>query len=595
MPDLEEAKRDVERLLTVRGISRVVYVDDNFAGFSVEEVLARLDVVSPGSRGKAAPELAGIPWDAPDEDVWKAKVRAEWDELSNASRQQIFQRIVLERSAETASQYRIDEAAASRMGSVFSDLTGLEYRAMPLAEWQTSGSNLLETSREYGTLFLFDLNFENESTAGGNNKTGWGLVQEVLSSEAAGENAVCGLVTHLVDKGQEQEEWLRESSDRLLPKEKFLIASKIRLSEDDVQGFVHMLKLTVLNKPCNQLARKVAEILGNSVEHAKQEVLKMNVFDFEDVVARSSKNEGVWEPDTLFRLFGIFVREVARHQAAGDEQVNTLVQTLRQTSHIATSSVEEPKSTSWKIRRQELYETGPHLNGFHMPIELGDIFQKNPGEKKYILIGQPCDLMVRPDGKRNWELSHVFLARVYQKLPGEDQIAKDPRRYGMVCELPYFGEGDGMPWYVRFPDFHPVSLFVLDMCVFQDDGSASIGVGDECPGIVIPAWRARHEKMKAKAGQLLVRYQSLVAAPMDAGQARDAALPRSSLGEEALFSSSINAERDRIQYGCKRVGRLCYPASSEILHRFLSYWARAALDHDFAAQAYALMQEVPDQ
>ena len=55
-----------------------------------------------------------------------------------------------------------------------------------------------------------------------------------------------------------------------------------------------------------------------------------------------------------------------------------------------------PYSDKVKIRHKEIYSNGELINSLHKPIENGDIFQIN--DEKFILVAQPCDMMVRGKG-----------------------------------------------------------------------------------------------------------------------------------------------------------------------------------------------------
>jgi hypothetical protein len=74
----------------------------------------------------------------------------------------------------------------------------------------------------------------------------------------------------------------------------------------------------------------------------------------------------------------------------------------------STGSVWEP------VRRLEWFEDEADVNGQYLPIELGDLFRiGGKTDKLFVLVAQPCDLMVRQDGKqpgtRHHTVSHAML------------------------------------------------------------------------------------------------------------------------------------------------------------------------------------------
>jgi hypothetical protein len=146
-----------------------------------------------------------------------------------------------------------------------------------------------------------------------------------------------------------------------------------------------------------------------------------------------------------------------------------------------------------------MYEPGEYINGLHLPIEAGDIFQKAEGNstKLFILIGQPCDLMVRTsNGQRQPELTDVLLA----------ELAPLDKQKLYTELLPYFGDDRSKLYYVMFRRIHMIDPCVLDLCVFNSDGAAMIDPAAACPSRLTPAWKKRFEVSCRKARSILTRY-----------------------------------------------------------------------------------------
>ena len=108
------------------------------------------------------------------------------------------------------------------------------------------------------------------------------------------------------------------------------------------------------------------------------------------------------------------------------------------------------RTECWRVRRLEDYEESENINKYYMPIDLGDIFEK-PGGKQFILVGQPCDLMGRLDGKRDHSVSEITTSR----------IEKRPTAFH---ELRHFDSQSGEGVYVSFNKKHNDKL--LDSLLF---------------------------------------------------------------------------------------------------------------------------------
>ena len=95
-----------------------------------------------------------------------------------------------------------------------------------------------------------------------------------------------------------------------------------------------------------------------------------------------------------------------------------------------------PYSERLKLRHQEIYEAGELINSLRKPIDNGDIFTITEGEKKgkkFILVAQECDLMVRgEDGKRGARIAILLEIETYseKKLLKEinDKYEKDSKK-----------------------------------------------------------------------------------------------------------------------------------------------------------------------
>jgi len=199
-----------------------------------------------------------------------------------------------------------------------------------------------------------------------------------------------------------------------------MLASKDRMNDPAV-GFAMMIKLALINPLCRQFRSQVTAVIKESIEKAIARVDEINVYELERMVFAASSTEGVWEPDTMFRLFGIYQRAEARILAKASNMLSQTADNIRAVSGVTTdSAVDRP--ASWKIRRLEMYEDTGYLNQHFLPTELGDVYEGKNG-KKYILLSQPCDLMVRSNGCRKGSVYEAVVAKVIDQVPEKPEGA----------------------------------------------------------------------------------------------------------------------------------------------------------------------------
>jgi hypothetical protein len=260
--------------------------------------------------------------------------------------------------------------------------------------------------------------------------------------------------------------------------------------------------------------------------------------------------------------------------------------------------------------------------------------------KLFILVAPPCDLMMRQDGKRHHTVENGLLLeatpvevskRATEKLPiqidekqaiqngakateqtkepeqegrsdtdtestaeatevdskagkrnpeqpgkngntEEEKDSEDELSFKFRLEF-YEHERD---WDVNLRKMHYINLDVLDLCVFRDDGTASISAGDEPAILMSESWRARFPRVQKKFGKACRRYADLMRIK---GMKQSDALK---LALNVSLGNLLEAQaRDTsIGYDIKRVGRLKQPRAGALLARFAHSISRDAFEHD---------------
>jgi hypothetical protein len=222
------------------------------------------------------------------------------------------------------------------------------------------------------------------------------------------------------------------------------------------------------------------------------------------------------------------------------------------------------------VAHKEIYEDGEQINTLHLPIALGDVFERADGAR-YVIVAQPCDLEIRRKGVRNPDLSHVVLARINA---GEEA---DKRGFA-AFELPYYEPGKAESAYVQLGRPKTVRAAVLDSCVLNEDGRARLEIEAEPAAPLLPYWRLRREVLVKIFKKALTDGAKL-------GPNASAESGRAIAGHFTLDPfkiSMLDAEAKVIEWDCRRVRRICDPYARALLARFSQYYARDAYLHDFA-------------
>ena len=573
---MDKVRSSAATLLDSVGVARIVVVDDEYAE-RVEELIGICAALG-GEEAARLPHLETIGFAAPP-DVWAEQLRSKWGELDRLDRRETvsaarrLQSAGSESTADgAAAEQSGDDMAAASLERILGSLGSLEFVTLSLAEWEGRREEILADESAPTTLLFFDRGYAEERS--GTDDEGFRLVRDA-QSRASG---YCGLITHTVSVDEEYEAWHRMAYEHELDADRFVVVSKGRLNSEppDYYGFLGMLRLTALSDRYAQVRRLAWSIFQTSLEDAKEALEELSVVDFDRIVFASSMKEGVWEPDTLLRVFGILMRRAAGVRLHSNTSVADVAATARRVSaapkQIADAVGRQGESTAaLRMQRYEIYAAGEELNPWLTPLELGDIFRIGSDGKHCILLAQPCDLMVRKKGFRAYEdrLLGRMAAVAEIGWPGQN---KEGAKWG---EMPFFMGDNGDSAFVNFARIHQVLLSVLDLCALRADGAAAIDTTGDCPEVLTEAWQKRFNELKEHFSGALKVHRKLANAGLDGEAAL--ALP----GASATLKVEKAAVGGTVRYGFTRVMRLRQPWSGALLTALAQYQARAAFEHHF--------------
>lgn len=600
-------REHAQLLFTAIGVQRIIVVDDEYAILEVEELLGICTELDPTLAAELA-YLDNVDFSA-DREIWVGIVREEWTKLNNAERRSLLEQARTLRNVASpepsgqspAAEEQADTKAATSLDIVLSQLPGCEYITLSLSQWRSQADKFLDDDKTATTVLLFDRDFGREEE--GTEQEGVKLIRYAQRKDVR----YCGLISRTVPLEGETDAWSEIAADHGLERDKFVVVSKERLTSDppDFYGFLRMLRFVALSGRYSVVKKMAWSIFEESVTEAKATVDQLSVLDFDRIVFESSRQEGVWEPETLFRVFDILMRRAARSGLYLTSDISEAVAEARRISlipeKIARALGEERTSAeAQKIQRFESYESDEELNRCHLPIELGDIFEDASNHQRYILLAQPCDLMVRGTGKRSYEdRRHGRTGALVELIvdPGDEDSSeettegerakekkareektKERMAQGIWVELPFYDADPRRSAFANFAKVHQVQLAVLDLCALRADGIAAINVDTACPDLVIAPWKRRYGRLQRFFEAALSRYRQLEETQLS--ELKSLALPLAS--GTVQFQASGNDKT--VEYSLKRVMRLRQPRSGALLTALTQFQARAAFKHPFERQ-----------
>lgn len=366
------------------------------------------------------------------------------------------------------------------------------------------------------------------------------------------------MLTHSVSHADAEGLRAQIAKEQKLRKSQFAVLSKHRESEAVEKNLRLSIRTVMTQRACVEIAERVAALSMNEFEVAIDSMLSESIFDLDHVVFQNSLSEGALELEVLSRILALRQRVRLERELFTDAEVRQEIAQLRKlrgVEELAASS-EEFSETLRAWRRDELFDPAERVNSANAPIRCGDIFKKDGGGKYFLLLAQPCDIALRPDGTRKSE--QAFFVEV--KKRGRD-LNESSRNHVLPALL------DADEWVVDFINWGVVNLRPLDLCAFRNDGSAKFARASTLPAGLLPGLEKRFNRVAEK-----VRNSPNVV---------PAELSRLTISER-IPGGEVKASAQEIFLPFSRVGRLRSPWSIEAYASFSAYLTRTAFEHDFA-------------
>jgi hypothetical protein len=231
-----------------------------------------------------------------------------------------------------------------------------------------------------------------------------------------------------------------------------------------------------------------------------------------------------------------------------------------------------------ELRALEFERPGEQLNALLAPIACGDVFrlilEKNDQtvEKLAVLLANPCDLVLRPDGVR--KLRRGWLVEVVKKTKAEvaelerAEMTRPPIGYVLNT-----GQHDGdIAYLFRNSNVESVDLDALDLCWTNVSGFGSLEPTEAQAafGFVLPAQQKRLEHLARRVND--DKFATMELWGYRVALTRESATP-AQIG--ALTSAA------KVSYPIAREWRLGGEFASAVLLALSHSIARPVFGHDY--------------
>lgn len=600
-----KAIETTKKLLDAENIAHIIYIDDKFdIDGQKEEYKARLIKFKNENSFIVNERFKSIDWSGPTP-RFESLISELWENALDKSELlfEVCSHIIDEESANIIPALEIEKCYGSRI------------KLMTPDQWFSDDFKLIK-ELEVGkkALCLFDFEFQSGNKLV-NGRNGVELAKLLIEDKDCAGRVVCGIFSHKFNEEQEDEFRIKYSKEFMIEKSKFSTISKRRFAFDpQIIGFAEGIKNLLMLPYVEQLKNESLLVLNDSNRRAGERIHEMTPKTFNQIIQKSSLNEGVWEISTLFRLYGILSKEENYNKIADPlvrHKFNDSIKRIREIELNETGynfSIENQQLTD--LRNSELYLNDLVINRLHLPLANGDIF--NIKGKEYILLVQPCNLALRAKlencGKRdyNYDVGMLIPLRL---------IAKE--KLNIVSEEVKIAESSDKFYVAYFPGFLNLSLEILDLCVFDIKGKASIDFSLTLLNndVIHFPWKKRYEyiyKSLLNYETKILEFNSVkesvtksINQKRKILQSADSETKKSLAKEILLLQNNLNNTEKRlfeisdlskfkidcskiydeksrtIDMSIQRIRHYKSPYSDDLLQKFMLYLSRNAFEHDF--------------
>lgn len=344
------------------------------------------------------------------------------------------------------------------------------------------------------------------------------------------------------------------------------------------------------------LRRVLEEVLGaarpkfvEAYDHARAGLLAIRPEALEAYVFERGALEGISVMHVVERAVASVTSERMRRFFAVDPAVRAAVRKLRALG--STKLDVEPAIPAEELgsmMQAEAWDDDETVNGSLSPLSCGDVFELDAQEeatrtlsRRFLLLGQPCDIALRPDGGRNDETAMLVLLR-----EANGSSATGTRRVPLRFPV------QDRRWFCDLRQVATASLPVLDLATFRTDGRVRLDVGHERAADLLDGQLAVYARRVAASDLALA--DGAVEAPD--GFVREGLLLTSStarcfapirLGvlkaEAAVTGNPPMPQRPRrVTWHLRRCGRVRADHAAAVLEDILHNMGRAAFDLDYS-------------
>jgi hypothetical protein len=452
----------------------------------------------------------------------------------------------------------LNPAQFSIIGTSLSNAETLSFK-----QWHSRATDILEDASQ-STLILVD---REDSIDGYGREAGDDILKDIITRAP---KTLCIMLTHRASAPEVGDLRRTLSSKTSLPLHQVFVLSKRdigpRTDDADVK-FALALKAAMLQRFCVDVTTEAISGMANDALSYADDLSMLSIDEVDEAIFGSSMTEGASEIGVVTRILMLRQRMAMQlHLASRAQEHIELLQRIRKVREQrlpADSTLAPPRpSVVYDWRRAEIIDPGELINPINSPLACGDVFFQTQTQRKYVLLAQPCDLVVRSltdgdctAGERNRDEG------LFAELVPDNRVKTNTNRFFVLERAE-----QEKHWIIDFKSVFAIDMRLLDLAVINPTGAVEWLRDQEKSKTLLPGWEVRYEHCKTDFS----------------GTPIPACYQCPCLASRLDITLSHNEEEGSFRWPLKRVGRIRPPYSHAILGAYAAYMSRAAFEHDFS-------------
>jgi hypothetical protein len=370
------------------------------------------------------------------------------------------------------------------------------------------------------------------------------------------------------------------------------VIAKQRLFElEDDRDIEETLRISIkragLRRSLSEVVFRAQSTVHAAFGSAAAGLLRVPPEQLEAYVFERGYKEGVSELHVVERVLTSHIAQELRMFFGTDRDVIISTRRLRALRAIELKAVPtDPDPNLAAFRLAEVWESEELINSALAPIACGDVFEADSHEnsvknivRKFILLAQPCDIALRPEGKERSQKT-AFLVPL-TKVKGKVTSEKNAKLPLLPCKL---GEDH---WACDFRNATTIKTAILDLASFRTDGRVRVDENQEPPIDLLEAQHRIYQKRTAPLSKAIqfaqttgdnIALQLCFSAEGDFKHFHFGVLHEGSAEDKGR---KIPALPRRVTWHLRRSGRVRMPYSVALLDQYLGIMSRQVFDLDY--------------